>query len=319
MHTLCDEFFCKFEWYCHCGDIGDSFYFMDIVITYVDGNDPVWKGDYERYTNVPVMQKRFRDWGTLKYLLRGVEVNMPFIRNVFLVVSHKTQVPEWVNQENLKVVLHEDIIPEDYLPTFNSNTIETHLHRIEGLAEEYLYFNDDLFPVAPCEPEDFFRDGKGVLGFTRHYFAFGMYKKICRNSDRLARKVLGIRSTISFLRPQHICTAMIKSECETLYQAAREDILSSLTRTRTERNVTQYLFLVYQYLKGRMICERISSKHCSVAFATPEKVSSYILAPEKKLLCINDVRLSETKYDELRNVIHQSFEKVFPRKSRFEK
>ena len=46
---------------------------MDIVITYVDGNDPVWKKDYEKHTNVPVMQKRFRDWGTLKYLLRGIE------------------------------------------------------------------------------------------------------------------------------------------------------------------------------------------------------------------------------------------------------
>ena len=39
---------------------------MDIVITYVDGNDPVWKKDYEKYTEVPVMEKRFRDWGTLK-------------------------------------------------------------------------------------------------------------------------------------------------------------------------------------------------------------------------------------------------------------
>ena len=114
---------------------------MDIVITYVDGNDSVWKQDYEKYTNVPVMEKRFRDWGTLKYLLRGVEKNMPFIRNVYLVVSHPSQVPQWADQENLKVVLHKDIIPEDYLPTFNSNTIETHLHRIEGLDEEYLYFN----------------------------------------------------------------------------------------------------------------------------------------------------------------------------------
>ena len=55
---------------------------MDAVITYVDGNDPVWKRDYEKTTNVPVMEKRFRDWGTLKYLLRGIETKMPFIRNV---------------------------------------------------------------------------------------------------------------------------------------------------------------------------------------------------------------------------------------------
>ena len=73
---------------------------MDIVITYVDGNDPEWKKDYEHYTDTPVMDKRFRDWGTLKYLLRGVECNMPFVRNVFLVVSHPTQVPEWVDRKN---------------------------------------------------------------------------------------------------------------------------------------------------------------------------------------------------------------------------
>ena len=292
---------------------------MDIVITYVDGNDPVWKQDYEKYTNVPVMEKRFRDWGTLKYLLRGVEKNMPFIRNVYLVVSHPSQVPQWADQENLKVVLHKDIIPQEYLPTFNSNTIETHLHRIEGLDEEYLYFNDDLFPVAPCKPEDFFRNGRGVLGFKKHLLACGMYKKICRNSDRLARKALGLKPACTFLRPQHICTAMLRSECEKVYDAVKEDILKSLSRTRTAQNVTQYMFLVYQYLKGRMINERISSKHCSVALATPEKVESYILSPERNILCINDVHLDEKRYEALRTAIHQSFEKVFPQKSKYEK
>ena len=137
---------------------------MDAVITYVDGNDPVWKQDYEKTTNVPVMQKRFRDWGTLKYLLRGIECRMPFIRNVYLVVSHPSQVPDWADCENLKVVLHKDIIPAEFLPTFNCNPIEMHLHRIPGLDEEYLYFNDDMFPVGDCRPEDFFRDGKAVIG-----------------------------------------------------------------------------------------------------------------------------------------------------------
>ena len=112
---------------------------MDIVITYVDGNDPYWKQDYEKYTNVPVMQKRFRDWGTLKYLLRGIEVNMPFVRNVFLVVSHPSQVPEWVDRDNLRIVLHKDIIPAEYLPVFNSNPIEMHIHRILEVAFEVEY------------------------------------------------------------------------------------------------------------------------------------------------------------------------------------
>ena len=57
---------------------------------------------------------------------------MPFVRNVHLVVSGKTQVPEWAS-DRLKVVTHRDIIPEEFLPTFNSTTIEMFLHRIPEL------------------------------------------------------------------------------------------------------------------------------------------------------------------------------------------
>ena len=292
---------------------------MDIVITYVDGNDPIWKADYEKYTNVPVMQKRFRDWGTLKYLLRGIEVNMPFIRNVYLVVSHPSQVPSWADTENLKIVLHSDIIPAEYLPTFNCNPIEMHLHRIEGLDEEYLYFNDDLYPLKPCRPEDFFRDGKGVLKFSSHYIVAGMYKHICKNSDVSARKALGMPSSWRFIRPQHTCTAMLKSQCEELYDKLEPVILNSLTRTRTAENLNQYLFLDYQYFKGLMIDEKISNKHFSVALASPEKLSSYILNPDRNLMCVNDVRLSESKYEKLRQAMIEAFEVRFPSKSRFEK
>ena len=292
---------------------------MDIVITYVDGNDPVWKQDYEKYTNVPVMQKRFRDWGTLKYLLRGIEANMPFIRNVYLVVSHSSQVPQWADQSQLKIVLHKDIIPADYLPTFNCNPIEMHLHRIDGLDEEYLYFNDDLYPLAPCRPEDFFRDGKGVLGFSRHFLTFGMYKKICRNSDTHARKALGLKPSFCFVRPQHTCTPMFKSECEQLYSILEQDILASLTRVRTSENLNQYLFLDYQLYKGRMINEKISNKHYSVAVTSPEKLKSFILSPTRNLMCVNDVRLSEERYLKLRSAMIEAFEQKFPHKSRFEK
>ena len=120
---------------------------MDVVITYVDGNDPCWKVDYEKFTEVPVMAKRFRDWGTLRYLLRGIEKFMPFVGRVHLVVSHKTQVPVWSDTDQLNIVLHEQIIPKEFLPTFNSTAIEMFLHRIPGLDEQYLYFNDDMFPV----------------------------------------------------------------------------------------------------------------------------------------------------------------------------
>ena len=292
---------------------------MDIVITYVDGNDPVWKKDYEKYTNVPVMQKRFRDWGTLKYLLRGIEVNMPFIRNVYLVVSHPSQVPDWADTENLKIVLHKDIITQEYLPTFNCNPIEMHLHRIEGLDEEYLYFNDDMFPVGKCKAEDFFREGKPVIGYYTHLFASGMYKKICRNSDRLARKVLCLKASMFFTRPQHICSPMLRSECNELYGKVESEIRkTSSERTRTEDNLNQYLFLDYMNYKGLVIREKISNKHFSVAVASPDKLRAFLRNPSRSLVCINDVRLSEKRYEELRGVILDAFEEALPVKSRFE-
>ena len=291
---------------------------MDIVITYVDGLDPVWQKDYEQHTSQPVLEKRFRDWGTLRYLFRGIEVNMPFIRKVHLVVSHESQVPAWINRSEVHVVLHSDIIPKEYLPTFNCNPIEMHLHRIEGLDEEYLYFNDDIFPLKECQPTEFFRNGKGVLGMSYHWLACGMFKHICKNSDTLARRALGLRPSLRFLRPQHVCTPMLKSECEQLYDLAEKEILASLTTTRSENNLNQYLFLDYMFLRGKIINERLSKKHFSVGVTSAKKLHQFITCPTHKLTCINDVQLTEERYVELRNNILTAFEERFPQKSKFE-
>lgn len=291
---------------------------MDIVITYVDGLDPVWQKDYEQFTNVPILQKRFRDWGLLPYLMRGIEDNMPFIRKVHLVVSHESQVPKWVNRNEVNIVLHKDIIPKEFLPTFNSNTIEMHLHRIHGLDEEFLYFNDDMYPVGKCKPEDFFRQGKGVIGMSRHLFASGMFKKICRNSDAMARRALRLKMSCFFLRPQHICSPILRSECEYLYDILRDEIRGTISRTRTARNVTQYLFLDYMYLQGKLINERISKRHFSVAIASVKSICRAIESPQRKLICINDVKINDERFLKMHSMIHRAFENRFPQKSKYE-
>ncbi len=292
---------------------------MDVVITYVNGLDPEWQKEYERYTNIPILEKRFRDWGTLPYLFRGIAENMPFVRKVHLVVSGESQVPEWVNREEVNVVLHKDIIPEEFLPTFNCNPIEMCLHRIEGLDEEFLYFNDDMFPMLPCKATDFFRNGKGVIGMSRHIVRHDMYKQICYNSDRLARKALGRRGGLLFLRPQHICSPMLRSECEQLYGLVEGEIRSKMTRVRTGENLNQYLFLDYMYLKGKILGERLSKKHFSVGVVSTAKLREFIEHPSHKLACVNDVQLSEERYLELRQTLLESFEKRFPNKSKYER
>ena len=291
---------------------------MDAVITYVNGLDPVWREEYSKALNIPALDKRFRDWGTLRFLLRGIQTCMPFVKNVHLVVSGKSQVPEWVS-DNLRVVTHRDIIPEEFLPTFNSTTIEMFLHRIPGLDERFIYFNDDMFPVAPCEETDFFRDGKIVIGFSRHLFAGGMYKRQCRNSDRMARKALGLGGSLTFMRPQHICSPMLRSECEEVFERMRGEIFPTLSRVRTMENLNQYLFLDFLFHQGKAIRERLSGKFFSIATSSASTIGKYLMKPSRKLVCINDVHLKDEDYQSERTILLDSFERAFPEKSIFER
>ena len=292
---------------------------MDAVITYVNGLDPVWQEEYSSSVGGEVLAKRYRDWGTLKYLLRGIEKHIPSVEDVFLLVSGESQVPDWVDRSKVKVVFHKDIIPERFLPTFNSTTIEMFMHLIPGLGEQFLYFNDDMFPVMDCHEEDFFRDGKAVIGFAHHLFAGGKYKKRVRNSDHQARKALGKKPGLFFVRPQHTCSPMLKSESETVYRFSEEEIFRVVSRLRTTENFNQYLFLDYLYYKGLTVCGKISNKHFSPAVHSAGKIVSNILSPKTKLICINDVHMSDGDFVRYRDLVIGAFDSHFPSPSRFEK
>ena len=291
---------------------------MDVVITYVNGLDPVWQKDYAEYVGGVVMEKRFRDWGTLRYLLRGIEQYMPFVNNVYLVVSGESQVPEWADKHNLKVVLHRDIIPEEHLPVFNSTAIEMFLHRIEGLDEEFVYFNDDFFPVKPCRPEDFFVDGKALIKHHRCLFAFGLFKKQVRNSDHLARSAAGAPRSLFFMRPQHISSPMLRSLSEELFAKKEKEILSSVTRLREDGNYNQYIFTDYLYFIGRTIHKKLSKRHFSMAVTSVDKVCRFLDNPDRQFMCVNDVKMSEEKYVNARRMLLDSFQRRLPERSRFE-
>lgn len=291
---------------------------MDAVITYVDGLDETWRADYEKFAGKPLLEKRFRDWGTLKYLMRGIENCLPFIENIWLVVSSESQVPDWTDRGNLRIVLHKDIIPSHLLPVFNSCTIEMFLHRIPGLAEEFIYFNDDMFPLAPCKREDFFREGKGVIGLSWHLFAGNMYKKQCKTSSDMARKALGKRRSPFFARPQHICSPMLRSASQNCFRALEGEILASSSRLRKPDNPNQYLYLDYMYYSGQLVPERISNKHLSQGVYSGAQIAEFIRKPSASFACINDVEMTDEKYEQMRKEILKAFEDRFPEKSRFE-
>ncbi len=292
---------------------------MDIVITYVCGEDPQWQDDYARTLDVPPIEKRYRDMGTLKYLLRGIEKYMPSVERVFLAVSRDSQVPGWVNREEVHVVRHDEFIPGEYLPTFNSTAIEMFLHRIPSLGERFLYFNDDFFPVGPISEDDCFPGGRPRTGFSTILFSPTDYLKRCRNSDALSRKILGLSPSPLFVRPQHNCSPMLRSVNGKVFEMAREDILSSITTVRSPRNINQYLFLDYMLHSGIAIRQRQKAKFFSLGFRKAEDVASFILdSGGVSLLCLNDAKMPPEKYLRSRDVLLEAFQRKFPQKSRFE-
>jgi len=136
---------------------------IDFVVTWVDGADPVWRRDKQQYSGeindtADARAERFREWDMLKYWFRGVEKFAPWVRKIhFITWGH---VPEFldVNHPKLNIVKHTDYIPEEYLPTYNSGTIEMNVHRIEDLSENYIMFNDDFFPLRPIDENYYFKN-----------------------------------------------------------------------------------------------------------------------------------------------------------------
>jgi len=111
---------------------------IDFIVTWVDSNDPAWIESYNYFRpNKPIVDRgRFRDWNLFKFWFRAVEKYAPWVNKVFLVTNGKF--PDWINPNCKKLVLvkHSDYIPEEKLPTFNSNTIELYFNRIKGLSEQ---------------------------------------------------------------------------------------------------------------------------------------------------------------------------------------
>lgn len=155
---------------------------IDVVIPWVDDTDPLWQVERDLFLNHTAPKDsprnfdagvdRFRSWDNLQYIFRGIEANMPWVRTVHLVTN--SQAPDWLNLGSLKLnfVKHSDYIPREYLPTFNSHVIELNLHRINELAEHFIYFNDDTFVIRPMDPSDFF----STKGLPRDQFGLWRVK-----------------------------------------------------------------------------------------------------------------------------------------------
>lgn len=137
---------------------------FDIVYTWVDGGEPDYIEILNKYAQVKrdLNPERYRDgFNMLKYSFRSLENHFDSFNKVYLLTA-RPQVPDWLDQNHpkIEIVHHDQVIPQEYLPTFNSNVIESFLHRIPGISENFIYLCDDFLFGNDIDIGSFYRNGK---------------------------------------------------------------------------------------------------------------------------------------------------------------
>lgn len=121
---------------------------IDLVYTWVDDQWPGYLEQLNSYSENSHDRNpnRTRDnLELLRYSLRSVERYLPWIRNIHI-LSCRPQVPKWLNRNHpqVNIIHHDEIMAPAILPTFNSFAIITHLHKIPGLSDNFIYSEDDM-------------------------------------------------------------------------------------------------------------------------------------------------------------------------------
>lgn len=332
---------------------------LDIVIAWVDGNDKAWQAEKAK-TYATIYGKasaddraeRYRDWDNLEYLFRGIEKFAPWVRKIhFVTWGH---LPSWLKTDHpkLHIVKHTDYIPEEFLPTFNSHTIEWNFHRIRGLSKCFLYFNDDCFLLKPVKPENFFQNGKPVdmlalqpdvanidndvmpyiylnnAMFLAKYFD----KRTNMRSQPGAYFHLGYPpmnfayNALEFLFPRftgfyttHGPSPLKKETYETLWNLEPELLHTVCSHPfRSKEDVNQYVLREYQKLSGDFVPENIQKflAYFDVSDHN-EKLLETIREQKKPILCVNDSN-HPIAFETVREEIKQAFDVILPEKSTFE-
>ena len=318
-------------------------------------NDLEWRAEFSKYvhngqnTKNGISKARFRDNGFLKYWFRGVEKFAPWVHKIHLVTSG--QKPEWLDLNNPKInlVYHKDIIPPQFLPTYNSVVIERYIHKIPGLAEHFVYFNDDFYIINNLPEERFFRDGLpcdiAVLDYNPSWSQW--YKRIKNNirlinrhfdkrkvmalhHDKWFNKSYGFKARWNYLlkpygkfitlRVPHNAQPYLKTTFEEVWAAAGKELSeTSSNRFRALTDYTPELFRTWQICRGNF--QPYNTYNDTKMFPLmihPKQAVRAIYRQSYTLICLND-NVHIRNYDLVIGNIKDAFQHILPEKSSFER
>lgn len=323
---------------------------IDFVILWVDGNDENWLKEKNKYLGIKGDSNinRFRDCENLQYLFRGIEKYAPWVNKVFFVTwGH---LPKWLdtNNEKLEIVKHEDFIPKEYLPTFNSNVIEMNLFRIKNLSSKFVIFNDDLFILKKLEKKDFFENDLPKDMYVeyikkncsrRHSILrknysdviekhFSKKEFIKNNKSKIFNIKYGFENfkTLKMLKydnfqdiyTQHLNQNYLKEIFEKVWGEEEEKLdIACKNKFRADTDLGCALCRYWQFFSGKFMPSGKMGKYFIMKNDNSELIKT-IRKANQKIICINDADVN-IDFEKAKNEINKEFECLFPEKSKFEK
>jgi len=326
---------------------------IDFVLLWVNGDDPDWLEQFNLYAHHLDGDKRkcrFRDWDLLRYIFRAFEEYTPWVRRVhFVTWGH---LPSWLNiaHTKLNIVKHSDFLDESILPVFSCNPIEINLHKIPGLAEKFVYFNDDMFILKAMSSAKFFKAGLprdimaldvisdspiahikindiqviqrhfNKMSVVRHNF-FKIFNHKYRFREIVKTLLLSPWPAITGFFDQHQPQPFLKSTYSEVWQKESSVLQRTAgSKIRSCNDVNQYLFRYWQLCKGSFYPASYSRYYSNLLSGYDDAAifNRKIVSGKYEMVCINDNIADDKIFSQCREMIDKAFRQILPSKSSFE-
>jgi hypothetical protein len=317
------------------GPLSDDVGFpIDVVYTWVDGTDAQWQRrraqvNGETYHAESASEARFLSRDELRFSLRSLHAYAPWVRDVYLVTDE--QVPAWLDtaRPGLRVVSHKEIFGDPaVLPVFNSHAIESQLHHIDGLAEHFLYFNDDMFLGRPVAPQTFFL-GNGLPRFfpSQGRVPLGPVTPddtpvdaACKNNRRLLEQRFGVTVTQVLQHVPYALRRSVMHEIEAAFPAEYAATMASRFRSRQDLSTVSGLCHYYAFHSGRAVPGSV--RYGYLQLAVPDlaaRLARVLARRDWDAFCLNDAYSTAEELAYQHAVLMPFLESYFPVPSPFER
>ncbi len=300
---------------------------IDIVYTWVDGADPDWVESFRstaaatgrRVDEAALDPARYRSRDELRYSLRSVWMHCGWVRRIWIVTAG--QRPDWLAEDpRIEIIDHAAILPSDALPTFNSHAIEASLHHIDGLAEQFVYFNDDMFAARSLRPEFFFTPNGLARVFQSGARPPGVEDEHTEDVDTAARRgreLLRERfGRVVTTKPYHSPYPLRRSvmdEMETEFASIVGPTRHSRFRSPTDLSTAASFAQHYSLATQRGVLGDLRTEYVHVESGRLDRHLERIrLADDLDTFCINETGDVAGDHVDREHRIGEFFESMFP-------